>query len=114
MKSEKLITLAIIAGLAIGGYFFYMRFMRSEAEKKMSAFNQALKIWQKKIERAITTLTPGWEKWYRPAGPLREIALKQAQQAAIWQIKINQPELIPPGYQVIDTGEELALLQKFV
>lgn len=103
----------VLAALAALGYFIYTRFLTSQSERSMARFNQALAIWKRKIERAHKEIVPGWEDWYIPPGPLRQQALSRVHEAALWQIRQNEPHLIPQGYHIIDNGERLAVLEKF-
>jgi hypothetical protein len=114
-KTEKLIVILIVLVVIAAGYWFYTRITKTNAEKQMERFQRALDIWKAKIKRAHTEKVPGWEGWYIPPGPWREKALADVHAAALWQIKLHQPELIPDGYEIAETtgganGTTLGLL----
>ena len=115
-KTQKLLTLIGIGVLAAIGWFVYKRYLQSEQSKQMEKFQNALGVWMAKIRQAHQVLTPGWEGWYIPEGPARQAALGRVKSAALWQIRIHEPHLIPAGYEIAETAQggsiQLGLLQK--
>lgn len=117
-KTDKLINLAIVLGLGAGVYFLVTFIMRQKEEKavaegnatqqeQLRVFNRALTIWIKKIKRAQYNKIEGWEDWYEPIESRRKYLDKNRRAAALHQISIHSPELIPEGYSIYDNGDGL-------
>jgi hypothetical protein len=110
-KFTKIILLAVLAAAVVGGYMFYKSNRDAAIKKQLTKFNQSLAIWQSKIEMWTKNLTPGLEKWYVGPGPDRDKALSQSRQSALWQIFINEPQIIPDGHRIGETPQGLALIK---
>lgn len=115
-KTDRVLTLLLVGIFGFAGYYIYQNYLRTQADKEMSRFQNALRVWEQKIIAATINVVPGWEGWYRPPGPERQKALQEVKQAALWQVNINQREIIPAGYEITEVGGEngisLGLLEK--
>lgn len=113
-KTQKLVTLVVTAALLALGWYFYKKYTATEQEKQLNRFNRELKAWMTKIKRAMSDPTFWPEhKWYIANPSIREWASspEQLRATALYQIQIHQPELIPQGYSIADTGSKLELVK---
>jgi hypothetical protein len=98
-KLTKLVYLVIVLAMAAGVYFVVNRYLETEQKKRLRIFEDKVNEWMRNIKR--------WQKepgnvWYTtdPA----DMTEQNIRAAALWQIKVNQSFLIPPGYTIAGDG----------